>query len=76
MTKGPFALFFGGNAILPELSNGKAGRHVQMLCLFSVIFNMSIFCRKKLRNCEMQLFSQYFKALKRFSYGKCPGSNS
>ena len=48
MTKGPFALFFGGNAILPELSDGKAGRHVQFLCLFSVIFNLSILCRKEL----------------------------
>ena len=45
MTKGPLAMFFGGHDILPELSDRKAGRHIQILCLVSVVFNFSIFCR-------------------------------
>ena len=47
MTKGPFAMFFGGQDILPELSDMKSGRHIQILCIVSVIFNLSILCRKK-----------------------------
>lgn len=46
MTKGPWAMFFGGHDILPELSDRKAGRHIQILGLASVIFNISILCRK------------------------------
>ena len=42
MTKGPLAMFFGGHDILPELSDRKAGRHTQILCLVSVVFNLSI----------------------------------
>ena len=76
MTKGPFALFFGGNAILPELSDGKAGRHVQFLCLFSVIFNLSILCRKQWFFFNNINSYSHFKALKSFSQGKCPGSSS
>ena len=49
MTKGPLAMFFGGHEILPELSDRKAGRHIQILCLVSVVFNLSIFCRNKFR---------------------------
>ena len=40
MTKGPLAMFFGGHDILPELSDRKAGRHIQILCLVSVVFNL------------------------------------
>ena len=47
MTKGPWAMFFGGHDILPELSDRKAGRHIQILGLASVIFNISILCRKQ-----------------------------
>ena len=42
MTRGPFAMFFGGQDVLPELSERKAGRHVQILYLVSIIFNLSI----------------------------------
>ena len=66
MTKGPFAMFFGGQDVLPgrsikvnqpsnkhdfdsefpDLSNREAGRHVQMLYLVSIIFNLSIISTK------------------------------
>ena len=42
MTRGPFAMFFGGQDVLPDLSDRKAGRHIQMLYLVSIIFNLSI----------------------------------
>ena len=45
MTRGPFAMFFGGQDVLPDLSDRKAGRHVQMLYLVSIIFNLSILSR-------------------------------
>ena len=47
MTKGPLAMFFGGHDILPELSDRKAGRHVQILCLVSFISNLALLCRKQ-----------------------------
>ena len=46
MTRGPFAMFFGGQDVLPDLSDRKAGRHVQILYLVSIIFNLSIICRE------------------------------
>ena len=42
MTKGPFALFFGGESILPLLSEGKAGQGLKYLYMVSFIFNVSI----------------------------------
>ena len=50
MTKGPLAMFFGGHDILPELSDRKAGRHVQILCLVSFISNLALLCRKQKHN--------------------------
>ena len=47
MTRGPFAMFFGGQDVLPDLSDRKAGRHVQMLYLVSILFNLSIISREK-----------------------------
>ena len=46
MTRGPFAMFFGGQDVLPDLADRKAGRHVQMLYLVSIIFNLSIISRE------------------------------
>ena len=64
MTKGPFAMFFGGQDILPgigqfwsinplvnvtkfpDLSDRQAGRHIQILYLVSIIFNLLIICTK------------------------------
>ena len=43
LTKGPWALFFGGKEILHELSNAKPGRHLPYLYLISIIFNLVIF---------------------------------
>ena len=45
MTRGPLAMLFGGNEILPELSDRKAGRHIQILGLVSSVWILSILCR-------------------------------
>ena len=62
MTRGPFAMFFGGQDVLPDLSDRKAGRHVQMLYLVSIIFNFSIISRdnnsENLINVIFTIFTQ------------------
>ena len=40
LTKGPWALYFGGEEILEELSNAKSGRLLMYLYLISIIFNV------------------------------------
>ena len=45
MTRGPLAMLFGGNKIMPELSEKKAGRHIQILGLVSSIWILSILGR-------------------------------
>ena len=42
LTKGPFALYFGGEEILDGLSNAKSGRALLYLYLISIIFNLVI----------------------------------
>ena len=42
MTRGPIAMFFGGNDALKGLSERKTGSHVQFFFLVSLVFNVSI----------------------------------
>ena len=42
LTKGPWALFFGGHDLVTTLNDAKPGKHVLILCLTSLIFNMTI----------------------------------
>ena len=42
LTKGPFALFFGGKAILRELSNEKPSQGLKYFFIITVIFNLSV----------------------------------
>ena len=49
MTKGPFAIFFGGPELEQLLSSDeKPGKHIWMLYLTSMIFNLTIFIAKKI----------------------------
>ena len=54
LTKGPFALFYGGDQIIPELSEKSPGRGVPLLTLWS-IFQVSLYILKctKSRNLKM-----------------------
>ena len=47
LTKGPFAIYFGGDAIMEELSSEKPGQYFKYLYLCSVIFNISILGKYK-----------------------------
>ena len=42
LTKGPFAMFFGGDDILYELSDKKSGKHLPLLYLVSTLFSITI----------------------------------
>ena len=42
LTKGPFAMFFGGDDILSELSDRKSGKHLPLLYLVSTLFSITI----------------------------------
>ena len=49
MTKGPFAIFFGGPELEQLLSSDeKPGKHIPMLYLISSILNLTIFISKKI----------------------------
>ena len=42
LTKGPFALFYGGEEILTELSDKSPGRGVPLLIVLSAILQVSL----------------------------------
>ena len=52
MTKGPWALYFGGEDILPELSDEGNGRHMVALFVVSILFSISIAGTNHLQNIE------------------------
>ena len=49
LTKGPFALFYGGQQIIPQLSNQSPGHSFQVIILLSLIF---------------QIFLSFYKGIK------------
>ena len=50
LTKGPFALVFGGSSILPQLSQQAPGRGVPVLIATSAVLQGCVFCVKKIRS--------------------------
>ena len=48
MTKGPQALFYGGDVILPFLSNKSPGRHTIVTLIMFVLFHFCLLVYKKL----------------------------
>ena len=50
ITLGPLALLFGGDEILPLVSKDSAPREIPILMVFSVIFQFSVFCMKKIKS--------------------------
>ena len=49
LTKGPFAIFFGGAAIIPQLSSEPAGNHFSILFLASMALHIFMIIFKKLK---------------------------
>ena len=43
LTRGPYAHFFGGQDVISELSDEKPGKHLLLLYLASLLFNLAIF---------------------------------
>ena len=49
LTKGPFAIFFGGAAIIPQLSSEPAGNHFSILFLASMALHIFMIIFKRLK---------------------------
>ena len=58
LTKGPFALFYGGEEILDQLSNGSPGKGVPILILSSALFQLFLYVLKKFQARGMKLYTQ------------------
>ena len=57
LTKGPFALFYGGDAIIPKLSEKSPGRGLPILIVCSAIFQVSLCILKSLRSRKLKMYS-------------------
>ena len=60
LTRGPFALMYGGEAILEQLSTRSPDRGLPVLCLVSSVFQLTLYIIKKLKARE----ADYLKQLK------------
>ena len=49
LTRGPFSLFYGGAAIIPQLSSESAGNHTAILFLISTVLHISMIIYKKIK---------------------------
>ena len=49
LTKGPFALFYGGQQIFPQLSNQSSGHSFQAIIFLSLIFQIILSLYKKMK---------------------------
>ena len=58
LTKGPFALFYGGEEILDKLSDGLPGKGVPILILCSALFQLFLYVLKKFQARGMKLYTQ------------------
>ena len=57
LTKGPFALFYGGEEIIPELSEKSPGRGVPILIMWSAIFQVSLYILKASKSRKMKMYA-------------------
>ena len=58
LTKGPFALFYGGEEILDQVIDGSPGKGVPVLILSSALFQLFLYVLKKFQARGMQLYTQ------------------
>ena len=49
LTKGPFALFYGGQQIISQLSNQSSGHSFQVIILLSLIFQIFLSFYKRIK---------------------------
>ena len=57
LTKGPFALFYGGDQIIPLLSEQTPGRGVPILIFWSVIFQVSLYIVKHSKSRNLNIYA-------------------
>ena len=57
LTRGPFALFYGGEEIIPELSEKSPGLGVPILILWSAIFQVSLYIFKTSKSRKMKMYA-------------------
>ena len=65
LTKGPFALFLGGEKMLDILDDGNPGNALPYLILFSLLFQMCTFSYKFIRNRQQESFTKYAQYLRK-----------
>ena len=64
LTKGPDALFLGGERMLDVLDDEKPGNALPYLILFSVLFQICVFSFKTIQNRQLESFTNYVQNLR------------
>ena len=63
-TKGPLALFYGGEEILSELSDKTAGNGLPILLIATIMFQLSMYIYEKYHMRQLQNMTVYVKNLR------------
>ena len=64
LTKGPLALFLGGEKMLEILDDRQPGNHLFNVLIFSVFFQIFILSFKTIRNKQLQSITRYAQNLR------------
>ena len=57
LTKGPFALFYGGDKIIPDLSEGLPDSALPLLVVWSAIVQISLYILKSLKTRNLKSYA-------------------
>ena len=63
LTKGPFALFYGGESIIGNLSEESPGRGTPIMLLGSALFQISLFCVRQAKSRKLKYTHRLTKIL-------------
>ena len=61
LTKGPFALFFGGDKIVGDLSEESPGRGMPFLLLGSAMFQIFLYVMRKAKSRKLRTYTHTLK---------------
>ena len=65
LTKGPLALFLGGEKMLDILDDGKPGLALPYLILFCFVFQLSVIVYRRIRKKQLKSTSTYAQDLRK-----------
>ena len=65
LTKGPFALFLGGDKMFDILGDGTPGKAARHLIIFTIIFQIIISVYKRYKNKKLERVTYYAQNLRR-----------